>query len=164
MADGVWKEQWCLDHMGQCYYWVPASWLLTALQEWSNHLRSAIHPSIFAAVYRASDALARVLQLSTPTRDDLLVAAPKILQAVFAGLGDFYTWKLAKRIYGQDSSEAWATLTLTVLSPWQWFCSTRTLSNCLETTLTVIALYNWPWHWSLSAGDKKGSQVDSEGL
>jgi phosphatidylinositol glycan class B len=143
---------------------VPTSWLLTALQEWKNHLRSAIHPSIFAAIYWTSDALARVLQLSAPTRDDLLLAAPKIAQAVFAGLSDFYTWKLAERIYGQDSSEAWATLALTVLSPWQWFCSTRTLSNCLETTLTVIALYNWPWHWSLSVGDKEGSQVDSGGL
>jgi phosphatidylinositol glycan class B len=92
------------------------------------------------------------------------VAAPKIVQAVFAGLGDFYTWKLAGRIYGPDSREAWAALALTVLSPWQWFCSTRTLSNCLETTLTVIAWYNWPWHWSLSAGDRGGSQVDSKGL
>lgn len=36
---------------------------------------------------------------------------------------------------------------LTVLSPWQWFCSTRTFSNCLETTLTVVALDLWPWYW-----------------
>jgi GPI mannosyltransferase 3 len=143
---------------------VPVNWLLTALQEWKNQLRSAIHPSIFAAVYWASDALAQVLRLSAPTRDDLLVTAPKIVQAAFAGLSDFYTWKLAERIYGQDSNEAWAALLLTVLSPWQWFCSTRTLSNCLETTLTVIALYNWPWHWSLNAGDKEGFQTDSEGL
>lgn len=42
---------------------------------------------------------------------------------------------------------------MTVVSPWQWFCSTRTLSNCLETTLTVVALYLWPWQWSLSARD-----------
>jgi len=34
---------------------------------------------------------------------------------------------------------------LTIFSPWQWFCSTRTLSNCLETTLTSAALYYWPW-------------------
>ena len=35
-------------------------------------------------------------------------------------------------------------LFLTVLSPWQWFCSTRTFSNSLETTLTVMALQYWP--------------------
>lgn len=38
-------------------------------------------------------------------------------------------------------------LLLTVLNPWQWFCSTRTLSNCLESTLTIVALYHWPWTW-----------------
>lgn len=36
----------------------------------------------------------------------------------------------------------------TVLNPWQWFCSTRTLSNCLETSLTIVALDMWPWQWS----------------
>ena len=92
------------------------------------------------------------------------MAAPKTVQAVFAGLGDYYTWKLAERIYGHDSSGAWAALALTVVSPWQWFCSTRTLSNCLETTLTVLALYNWPWHWSLRAEEKEEPRVDSEGL
>lgn len=33
---------------------------------------------------------------------------------------------------------------MTVFSPWQWFCSTRTLSNSLETTLTTAALCFWP--------------------
>ena len=92
------------------------------------------------------------------------MAAPKTVQAVFAGLGDYYTWKLAERIYGHDSSEAWAALALTAASPWQWFCSTRTFSNGLETTLTIVALYNWPWHWSLNAGEREDSQFDSEGL
>lgn len=36
-------------------------------------------------------------------------------------------------------------LFLTMLSPWNWFCSTRTFSNCVETTLTVAALDLWPW-------------------
>lgn len=39
-------------------------------------------------------------------------------------------------------------LIATVLNPWQWFCSTRTLSNCLETTVTIVALDLWPWQWS----------------
>lgn len=30
-------------------------------------------------------------------------------------------------------------------SPWQWFASTRTFSNSLETVLTGVALYYWPW-------------------
>lgn len=49
-----------------------------------------------------------------------------------------------------------------MVSPWQWFVSTRTLSNCLETTLTIIALHQWPWHWSLDAtGDE---ETDKYGL
>ena len=34
---------------------------------------------------------------------------------------------------------------MTVLNPWQWYCSTRTFSNSLETTLTIAALCYWPW-------------------
>lgn len=30
-------------------------------------------------------------------------------------------------------------------SPWQWFAATRTFSNSLETVLTIVALYHWPW-------------------
>ncbi|KAF7591183.1 glycosylphosphatidylinositol anchor biosynthesis [Aspergillus hancockii] len=116
--------------------------------EWRHHLRSSLHPLLFAAVYSVADLSARVLRLSSATRSDLLVVAPKLAQAVIAAIGDFYTWKLARSVYGHRSHEAWATLALTVLSPWQWFCSTRTLSNCLETTITIVALNWWPWKWS----------------
>jgi hypothetical protein len=34
---------------------------------------------------------------------------------------------------------------MTVTSPWQFFFSTRTFSNSIESSLTVIALYYWPW-------------------
>ncbi|KAI9834849.1 MAG: hypothetical protein M1819_002757 [Sarea resinae] len=116
--------------------------------EWRERLRSSIHPAIFAAVYYASSRLATSLSLAPSVRAELLVAAPKLTQAVFAALGDYYTWKLAERVYGTGSRRAWTALLLTVCSPWQWFCSTRTLSNCLETTLTVTALALWPWGWS----------------
>lgn len=36
-------------------------------------------------------------------------------------------------------------LFMQLLNPWQWYCSTRTFSNSLETTLTVMALCYWPW-------------------
>lgn len=44
---------------------------------------------------------------------------------------------------------------MTVGSPWHWFCSTRTLSNCLETTYTIVALESWPWQWSLAWKDRE---------
>lgn len=37
-------------------------------------------------------------------------------------------------------------LFLQLFSPWQWYCSTRTFSNSLEMTLTVMALYYYPWN------------------
>ena len=79
-------------------------------QEWRNHLRSAIHPAIFAAVYWLAACLSWVLRLSPLYRADLLVAAPKVAQAVFAALGDYHTWKLGKRVYGAGSNEAWAAV------------------------------------------------------
>ena len=80
------------------------------MQEWKNHLRSAIHPVIFAAVYQCASCLAWVLRLSSTYRADLLVAAPKVVQAVFAAVGDYYTWKLGERIYGNGSNEAWVAV------------------------------------------------------
>jgi phosphatidylinositol glycan class B len=47
-----------------------------------------------------------------------------------------------------DSLQLW----MTVLNPWQWYCSTRTFSNSLETTLTIAALCYWPWEL-LAGGD-----------
>ncbi|ETI28974.1 hypothetical protein G647_01426 [Cladophialophora carrionii CBS 160.54] len=117
--------------------------------EWKHHLRSAIHPAIFGICYQLADVLAGLLRLQHHPRAEVLLAAPKILQALFAALSDFYTWKLASGIYGAQSPAALTALALTVASPWQWFCSTRTFSNSLETTLTIVALYNWPWHWAL---------------
>ncbi|KAL8725114.1 MAG: hypothetical protein Q9166_007556 [cf. Caloplaca sp. 2 TL-2023] len=138
--------------------WNQTDWL----QEWKNQLRSAIHPTLFAGVYWLSAELSKSLRLNSDNHAELLLAAPKVTQAVIAALGDYYTWKLGERIYGRASKEAWAALFLTVVSPWQWFCSTRTLSNCSETTLTIIALHQWPWHWSLDAtGDE---ETDKYGL
>jgi GPI mannosyltransferase 3 len=46
---------------------------------------------------------------------------------------------------------------MTVLNPWQWYVSTRTFSNSLETTLTVAAMSYWSWEmFSDAKEDKKG--------
>ncbi|KAI9854641.1 MAG: glycosylphosphatidylinositol anchor biosynthesis [Vezdaea acicularis] len=108
--------------------------------EWRHQLRSAIHPVIFAAVYKIASWLAAILQLSQPNRAELLVAAPKALQALIAATGDFYTWELAGLTYGQNDRRAWATvnnllfmssLAMVLLHP---FC----LSILLGTLATVL--------------------------
>ncbi|KAJ5083261.1 hypothetical protein N7456_012688 [Penicillium angulare] len=118
--------------------------------EWRHQLRSSLHPLLFAAIYKLIDSFASLLHLSPSIRAEFLIAAPKTAQAVISATSDYYTWKLANRVYGEDSRGALATLLATIFNPWQWFCSTRTLSNCLETSLTVGALYFWPWHWSIT--------------
>ncbi|RMZ78111.1 hypothetical protein DV738_g3957, partial [Chaetothyriales sp. CBS 135597] len=133
--------------------------------EWKDFLRSSIHPVLFGLVYKLADALSTGLGLTTTWKANLFLAAPRIAQALFAAAGEYYTWRLAEYVYGHSSLATAATLILTAVSPWQWFCSTRTFSNSLEATLTVIALYNWPWHWSVAAEEGKGdSQVDDDGL
>ena len=66
---------------------------------------------------------------------------------------------LSSQVYGTNSYPAWCTLWLSCGSAWNWFVSTRTFSNCLEATLTAIALYHWPFHWALGT-DEVAFQVD----
>ena len=54
--------------------------------------------------------MSSILQLSPTSRADLLIASPKALQAIIAAVGDYYTWKLGQRVYGQGSNEAWAAV------------------------------------------------------
>lgn len=69
-----------------------------------------MHPLLFAAVYRIVDLLALILRFSPATRANFLVVAPKTAQAVVAAFGDFYTWKLAKRVYGEGSRKTWTVV------------------------------------------------------
>lgn len=117
--------------------------------EWREQLRSSMHPMLFAGVYRAVAHLCDILHATPGFRAQALIASPKVLQACIAAAGDFFTWRLSRQVYGPDQPASLAALLLTVLSPWQWFCSVRTLSNALETTLTIGALTYWPWAWLL---------------
>nr|POE82369.1 gpi mannosyltransferase 3 [Quercus suber] len=99
------------------------------------------------SVYRVADHIGDLIQANLPVRSSLLLGAPRIIQAIFAATGDFWTIQLASKIYGSDRTSVMGTLVLTMTNPWQWFCSVRTLSNSLETTLTVMGLNYWPWMW-----------------
>lgn len=86
-----------------------------------------------------------VLPWQPSLKASVLAVLPKLLQACLAVLADLYTWRLAEKVYGQGSRSAWSALCVSVLNPWQWYCSTRTFSNSLEMTLTIMALSYWPW-------------------
>lgn len=127
--------------------------------EWHNQLRSSLHPAIFGALYLALDKPMEWLEFFPQFRGLILAAMPCVMQSICAALGDFYTWRLAERIYGRGSNTAWAALILTILSPWQWFCSTRTFSNSLETTLTITALNFWQWDLGGVVTSRKKAQA-----
>ncbi|KUI61903.1 GPI mannosyltransferase 3 [Cytospora mali] len=113
--------------------------------EWKYHLRSSLHPALFAIAYDLADKITAVLPCLPSFKASILAVLPKLVQACLAVLADLYTWKLAEKVYGQGTRSAWSALCVTVLNPWQWYCSTRTFSNSLEMTLTVTALNYWPW-------------------
>ncbi|KAF9085481.1 glycosylphosphatidylinositol anchor biosynthesis [Mortierella sp. GBA35] len=105
--------------------------------EWLVGLRSVLHPALFVALYK-------VFALLGLDDGSLFIYAPRLLQALFAALGDFYTYRFADRLFENQVTANW-TLFLTVASWWNFFCSTRTLANSMEAALTIIALYYWPF-------------------
>jgi phosphatidylinositol glycan class B len=111
-------------------------------------------------VYKVADVMSTLEGASRAARAEDMILAPKIAQAIFAALLDFYTWKLSQKVYGAGGSASMATLALTALSPWQWHTSTRTFANSFETTLTVIALNLWPWGWFIDAPANSGLQMN----
>ncbi|KAG6038909.1 glycosylphosphatidylinositol anchor biosynthesis [Claviceps citrina] len=113
--------------------------------EWHHQLRSSLHPLLFSAGYLVADCISKLLPTGNTIRASIVVASPKVLQAICAGLCDWYTWQLAVNIFGPNSNTSFFALLLQLFNPWQWYCSTRTFSNSLEATLTVMALYYWPW-------------------
>ncbi|KAK6529977.1 glycosylphosphatidylinositol anchor biosynthesis [Orbilia ellipsospora] len=111
--------------------------------EWMQAIRSTFYPRIFDSVYFIADTTAKKWNISPATNAELLVVAPKLIGAVTAAIGDVYTGLLAKKIWGPDAGQY--ALLFSICSAWNWFCSTRTFSNCLETTLTIVSMTYWPW-------------------
>jgi GPI mannosyltransferase 3 len=111
--------------------------------------------------------------------------APRLLQSVFAAVGDPYLYRLSKLIFNGQVAQWTVSLNsnpyaciffvmhrqlqlLDLNDPVQlfcqlvnwfmFFCITRTLSNSLETVLTVAGLY----YWFTAMESSRGSSVDSQ--
>ena len=63
-------------------------------------------------MYKAADAMSTLEGATRAARADDLLIAPKIAQAIFAALLDFYTWKLSQKIYGAGSAASMATVSV----------------------------------------------------
>uniref|UniRef100_A0A915PZE9 Mannosyltransferase n=1 Tax=Setaria digitata TaxID=48799 RepID=A0A915PZE9_9BILA len=112
--------------------------------EWMASLRSALHPFIIALLYLLGHALNIDSNL-------FIIQIPRILHALLFALSDYCYYKIAKRILPSDGAKY---ALLCYLSCWfVWYCAPRTLSNTLETVLTLFALQWYP----LSKADFKKS-------
>ncbi|XP_055822992.1 mannosyltransferase APTG1 isoform X2 [Solanum dulcamara] len=103
--------------------------------EWEKGIRSYLHPVIFAALYK-------VLAFFHLDKPWFMIRTPRLLQSIFSAFGDLYLFKLSQEIFG-DRVAKFALFSQ--LTNWfMFFCITRTLSNSLETVLTLVSLYYWP--------------------
>ncbi|XP_050373229.1 mannosyltransferase APTG1 isoform X2 [Argentina anserina] len=103
--------------------------------EWKEGIRSYLHPLLFAFLYK----VLALLGLDTPL---FMAKAPRLFQSLFSAFGDLYLYKLSVILFG-DQVAKWALFSQ--LTNWfMFFCFNRTLSNSLETVLTIVSLYYWP--------------------
>lgn len=124
--------------------------------EWlpGTQIRSALYPSFLAAIFK----LLELCRMDSPW---MLTSVPVYIQAFIAAVGDYYTYRLARRIYGEETG-SWA-LFLQLTSVWGLMVGTRTFTNYIEAVLFVTALYYWPFPVTAAQEDgiAKDYAVDS---
>ncbi|EJU04309.1 glycosyltransferase family 22 protein [Dacryopinax primogenitus] len=105
--------------------------------EWTIRppLRSFVYPALFVPVYW-------LLRITSLDNTFLLIVLPKLVQGCIAAFADYYTYKLAVRLYGPQYGNAALFLSLT--SVFNLLSLTRTLSNSTETSLAAAGLFYWP--------------------
>lgn len=112
--------------------------------EWMASLRCVLHPFIIAMLYFMG-------HMCTIDSNLFIIQAPRLLHAILFAFSDYCYYKFAKRILSPDGAKY---AFLSYLSCWfVWYCAPRTLSNTLETILTLFSLQWYP----LSKADRKQS-------
>lgn len=116
--------------------------------EWQEGIRSYFYPCIIAIVYKAL----KIFQLDSVKT---LIFAPRLLQAAFSCLSDaLFVRLVSKRAVSGVAPSA----LFSVCTCWFWlFCASRTLVNTVETSLSSIALYLYPWNLDQRSGLTQGS-------
>ncbi|VDN05192.1 unnamed protein product [Thelazia callipaeda] len=112
--------------------------------EWIASIRSVLHPAIIGLLYFVGCALSIDSAV-------FIIQAPRVLHALLFAFSDYFYYKLCKRIVSSNTAKY---ALMSYLSSWfVWYCAPRTLSNTLETALTIVALQWYP----LSTSDLKRS-------
>ncbi|ORX79210.1 hypothetical protein BCR32DRAFT_205983 [Anaeromyces robustus] len=104
--------------------------------EWKEKIRSFSYPLLFTLPYM-------ILKKYNLDNTDLLIYFPRVVHVFIAAICDLFTYKLTKKYFGRNAAK-WA-LFCSLLSWSNWNILVRTISNSIETSLTVMALYYWPF-------------------
>nr|XP_054754334.1 GPI mannosyltransferase 3-like [Lytechinus pictus] len=104
--------------------------------EWRTGLRGYAYPTIFVILYK----ILAILKLDYPV---VLILAPCVLQATLSAIGDFCLYKTSVILHGKDVAR-W-TLLMNLSSWFVFYNATRTLTNTMESILTSVGLFFFPW-------------------
>ncbi len=105
--------------------------------EWTQAIRSYLYVSWIAALYK-------ILQILQRDSIQNLVVLPSIIQGVFTAISDTYFIAWVHKV-SSSSRQAYWSVWCYMTNVFLAYCATRTLTNTLETNLTCIALYYYPW-------------------
>ncbi|XP_059570673.1 GPI mannosyltransferase 3 isoform X1 [Alligator mississippiensis] len=111
--------------------------------EWEKGLRGYSYPLLFAGMYK-------ILQLLAKDEVQLLIWVPRLVQALLSALADVKLYSFVK--YTENAETAKCVYFCQLCSWFTWYCCTRTLTNTMETVLTIFALFYYPLE-----GSKTGS-------
>ncbi|KAF7294762.1 Mannosyltransferase [Mycena indigotica] len=111
--------------------------------EWLNPrpIRSILYPALNIPLYWLLKATH--LDEVGVFGDWLVINLPRLLHGTFAALTDIFLCSLTRRVLGQ--SYVPTALLVSLSSLFHALSLSRSLSNSLETSLTIIALSNYPW-------------------
>nr|XP_023472754.1 GPI mannosyltransferase 3 isoform X3 [Equus caballus] len=118
--------------------------------EWTERLRGYTYPLIFASIYK-------ILHLLGKDNVQLLIWIPRLAQALLSAVADVRLYSLMKQL---ESHQVARWVFFCQLCSWfTWYCCTRTLTNTMETVLTIIALFYYPLEGSKSMNSVKYSSL-----
>ncbi|XP_053573474.1 GPI mannosyltransferase 3 [Bombina bombina] len=103
--------------------------------EWNERLRGFSYPLVFASVYK-------ILYWLGKDEVWLLIWIPRLLQSVLSALADVKLYTLLRHLENANIAK-WVYFSQ-LCSWFTWYCSSRTLTNTMETVLSTFALYYYP--------------------
>lgn len=103
--------------------------------EWNEGLRGFTYPLLFAMVYKVLDWIGK-------DHVSFLIWLPRLIQAVFSSIADVKLYSVMRRIENPNVAK-WVYFSQ-LCSWFTWYCSSRTLTNTMETVLGTLALYYYP--------------------